>query len=152
MKTVIFSLFAAFTFSILSLGVVSNASAQNSSGLEIHVLPFKVWKQKKIDEAIANVSEIKREVKNASEQIDHQIHQVEQAEINLNVARDLSANDYFVLYLTPKFKGNREALIQASKHLSVKDFADIMAAYQKALETDDILGSKTAPFSYQGPL
>ena len=107
-----------------------------------HVLTFKIWKHKKIDEAMSVVSELKREIRKMSNTKDQAteedrqdlLHQKTQAELNLGVARELSANDYFVLYVAPQFKDNAEAMGQAAKNLSSKDVADILAAYQKRLE------------------
>ncbi len=61
-----------------------------------------------------------------------------QAELNLGVAKELSANDYFLLYVSPQFKNDNEALVQAAKALSPKDMADILMAYQKRLQNTDI--------------
>ena len=94
------------------------------------ILTFKVWKQKKIDEARSIVNELKREGKKDDK--------LDQAQANLDVAKDLSANDYFVLYLSPQFRDNHDAFVQASKALSPRDMADIMGAYQKRLSTTDV--------------
>jgi hypothetical protein len=145
--TVYFIAALLFTCGLVS----SHALAKTSS--DSNVLAFKVWKQKKIDEAQAYTVEIKREIKQATDQSATQKHKLAQAEVNLKVSRDLSANDYFVLYLTPQFKDDNEALIQASKHLTPKDFADILRAYQKTLDNGAVLGtSKAATSSYDETL
>ena len=54
-----------------------------------------------------------------------------QAQLNYEIAQELSVNDYFVLYLS-QFK-ERSALTEAARKLSVEETADLMAAYQKAL-------------------
>jgi hypothetical protein len=119
------------------------------------ILPFKVWKQKKIDEAKSVVSELKRDLKKISQvkhiDIDEEadkenlVRKLYQAELNLGVVKELSANDYFVLYVTPQFKNNSEALLQAAKALKSKDVADILSAYQRKLQAPEVVGAKTAP-------
>jgi len=74
---------------------------------------------------------------------------VSQAEINLTVSRDLSANDYFVLYLLPQFKDNKEALVQAARHLSPKEVAEILEAYEKILENSESSSAIASPSSYE---
>jgi hypothetical protein len=116
------------------------------------ILPFKAWKHKKIDEAKSIVSELRREsrrigaIRDADdENRDTLGHRISQAELNLGVARDLSANDYFVLYVAPQFKDNMEAFTEAAKSLSAKDMAEILSAYQKRLQPVDVFGAKASP-------
>ena len=102
-------------------------------------LPFKTWRQKKVDEAQALVRESRQEMKRAgSDEKDVARRRLAQAETSLIIAHDLSANDYFLLYVTPLFKDNRQALLQAARHLSAQDTADIMGAYQKTLKNTDL--------------
>lgn len=116
------------------------------------ILPFKVWKQKKVDEAKSIVNDLKREMKKISgaKTIDEEenkediVRKLYQAELNLGVVKELSANDYFVLYVTPQFKNSPDVLNQAAKTLKAKDVADILSAYQKKLQAPDVL-VKTAP-------
>ena len=138
MAKVLFLFFVIFT-----IGFNSHGSQSPS------VLPFKIWKQKKIDEAQSVISEIKKENKRNTEDSEDSKSQKSQAEINLKVAKDLSANDYFVLYVTPQFKNDREALIQASKHLSSRDMAEILSAYQNALEDGGAQTAKNASQPYE---
>lgn len=140
-------------FLIVALGGVSAFASSSHS----HILPFKVWKQKKIDEAKAVVSELKREMRKVpnikvDEDEDQMTlgHRMTQAELNLGVVRELSANDYFVLYVSPQFKGNAEALSEAAKKLSPKDVADILSAYEKRLQAPEVYGAKDATNAIDG--
>lgn len=127
-----------FGLGVINLEQVSLASTDIT---DTHVLSFKVWKQKKIDEARSNVTETKKKIKNSESHSDSFKQELVQSEVTLKVAQDLSANDYFLLYIVPRFPDNPQALVQASKHLSAKDFADILRAYQKTLEGGEVLGS-----------
>jgi len=146
-------LLLSFSVIFLILGIGPSGQA---SGTKSWILPFKIWKQKKIDEAKTVVAELKRQNKKtiqgkAQVKSDNQddedkqgsIQQLSQAELNLGVARELSANDYFLLYVSPQFKNNNEALVQAARALSPRDMADILAAYQKRLQATDISANTT---------
>lgn len=57
-----------------------------------------------------------------------------QAQENLDIARELTVNDYFLLYLR-QFR-EREAFIEAAKKLSPEELADLLMAYQKNVSGD----------------
>jgi hypothetical protein len=114
-----------------------------------HVLSYKVWKQKKIDEAHSVLAELKKEIRKYNnpktpEEEDYlnalQTRQT-QAELNWSVVRELSANDYFLLYISPQFK-NFDALKAAAKTLSPSDMATILEAYQRKLQSPELLGAQ----------
>jgi len=140
---------------LLTAFSVSQASVSNKS----KILPFKVWKQKKVDEAKSVVSELKRQSKkfgqvksegNLDEKEEVQ-QKLSQASLNLGLARELSANDYFLLYVSPQFKGSGEALIQAAKTLTPKDMADILLAYQQQLQGGNPYNGPDTPSSNETP-
>lgn len=54
---------------------------------------------------------------------------IEQARINLEIARDLTVNDYLLVYLS-QFK-SREVLIDVARRMPPEDVADLLQAYQK---------------------
>lgn len=56
---------------------------------------------------------------------------LQQAQMSLDVAHELTVNDYFVLYLS-QFK-TREAFLEAAKKLTPEESADLMISYQKHL-------------------
>jgi hypothetical protein len=123
-------------FSILT-GFRSSASS-NFIGNETSVLSYKAWKLKKVDEAQASLLDLKSE---PSSQKDY----VEQALRNVKLAKSLSPNDYFLLYLSPQFHDNEVAYAQAAKHLSPIELAEILVAYQKNLERDSASSPKIIP-------
>jgi hypothetical protein len=143
-----------FLTSILALSLVSGILPKAYGSVnKPKILPFKVWKQKKIDEAKTIVLELKHESKKLSQvksddQDDEKeeiVQKLSQANLNLGVARELSANDYFLLYVAPQFKGSNEALIEAAKTLSAKDMADILLAYQKRIQSGDAYNGADSP-------
>jgi hypothetical protein len=143
---------ALFVFLILLMTV--GIGQPGLASLKPRILPFKVWKQKKIDEAKAVVLELKHDhrkqtqVKSSEDGGDEpqdEAQKLSQAELNLGLTRELSANDYFLLYVSPQFKGNTEALAQAAKTLSPRDIADILSAYEKKLQASDSYNGSDAP-------
>ncbi|CAN5609157.1 hypothetical protein BH10BDE1_BH10BDE1_21520 [soil metagenome] len=53
----------------------------------------------------------------------------EQARMNLEIAQDLTVNDYLVIYLS-QFK-SREAILDVARRLAPEDIADLLMSYQK---------------------
>jgi hypothetical protein len=70
---------------------------------------------------------------------------LEQARLNVEIAQDLTVNDYFVLYLKP-FK-SKEAFLAAARKLSPDEMGELMLAYQKQLAGDagEALSQAAAP-------
>lgn len=56
---------------------------------------------------------------------------LQQAQLNLDIANDLTVNDYFVLYLSQLEKG---ALLDAVKKMSPDEVVEVMSAYKTYLE------------------
>ena len=54
---------------------------------------------------------------------------IEQARMNLEIARDLTVNDYLLVYLS-QFK-SRDILIDVARRMPPEDVADLLQAYQK---------------------
>jgi len=142
MKRVLLGIFTIVLFFGISEGGIAGSS--------FRILPFKVWKQKKIDEAKAVVAELKRKIKKLSQvkiddgQGDETTQELSQATLNLAVMKELSANDYFLLYVSPQFKSDNDALLQAAKTFSAHDMADILLAYQKRLQAAEVTPSVEA--------
>lgn len=68
---------------------------------------------------------------------------MQQAQLNLEVAQELTVNDYFVLYLS-QFK-SRDAFLDAAKKLNPDEAADLMLAYQKHLTASAPAYDEVAP-------
>src|SRR5437868_3985620 len=101
-------------FLIIILTVPLPAFSQTKDNL---LLPFHGWKLKKLNEAKSIALELKRELKKTKAQKsddDEDTKAVEkraqQADQNVLLAKDLSANDYFVLYVYPVFGNQKDAL------------------------------------------
>ncbi|HMS10269.1 MAG TPA: hypothetical protein PKE66_12335, partial [Pyrinomonadaceae bacterium] len=66
-----------------------------------------------------------------------------QAQLNVQIAHELTVNDYFVLYLS-QLKG-REAFLEAAKKLTPEETADLMVAYQRHLVGSDQAEASSMP-------
>jgi hypothetical protein len=133
------------------VGSATSPSFASANTNKVRVLPFKVWKTKKIDEAKSIVAEFKRQQRQVSQGSENEDEKQElaqklsQSQLNLAVAKELSANDYFLLYVSPQFKDNPSAFLEAAKTLSAKDTAEILGAYQKRLQASDANDDTGAP-------
>jgi flagellar motor protein MotB len=149
---------------ILSLTLLMSIGAQAVAKSDLNVLGFQAWKTSRIDEAKAAVDRLSDQEKEAAtpnpksaRKNKHELgnrlqvaskssrvdQRVQQAQINLEMAHELTVNDYFVLYLS-QFK-QKEAFIEAAKKLSADESADLMMSYQKRLSAgDNDLSSSTA--------
>ncbi len=129
----LFALNLTFLFSLLVMGSEST------------VITFKTWKSKKIDEATSIVIDLKskiRALENTKMRPPYQdenegsvARKLSQAQFNLALTKELSANDYVMLYLNPFFSANHAAVLRAAKSLNPKDVADIIEAYQNKLSS-----------------
>lgn len=148
---------------ILALAILiflANA-AQAEINMGLGVMGFQAWKASRIEEAKTQIDRIQGEagadkaqgerapgekmpvMKGAetktlpkdrlqkSPRIDQRL---QQAQLNLEIAQELSVNDYFVLYLS-RFK-ERSAFQEAARKLSVDEAADLMIAYQRSLDVN----------------
>ncbi|MDZ4676499.1 MAG: hypothetical protein SGI74_03230 [Oligoflexia bacterium] len=123
------------------------------------MLSYKVWKQKKITDSQALLTELKKEIrkynnpKNPEEEeyLSSLNLRLSHAELNWGVIQELSANDYFLLYLAPQAKNNYEALKSAAKTLSPSDMADILEAYQRKLQAPELVGAQGGSSQFESP-
>ncbi len=132
-------------FSILLLSGASSAFAQQPT--LPNVLGFQAWKTSRVDDAKANLDRIqlekaangrpdkKADAKEAAtsrlQRATRSDQKLQQAQLNFEVAQELTVNDYFVLYLS-QFK-HRDAFVEAAKKLTPEEAADLMMSYQKHL-------------------
>jgi hypothetical protein len=68
---------------------------------------------------------------------------IEQAQMNLEIAQDLTVNDYIQIYLS-RFK-SREAMLDVARRMAPEDVADLLISYQKLSS-----GSQVAEHSSPG--
>jgi hypothetical protein len=121
---------------ILTLLTVFTLGAEAKSG--VGVQSFKSWKSRRVTEAQALADNLNRELVMASRAGDtteqNRIKsRLTQAKVNLGVVKELTANDYFVLYLMVQFKNNIAAFSLAAKSLSPQDMSEILDAYRKQM-------------------
>jgi hypothetical protein len=97
------------------------------------VLSFKHWKAQKVTQAKSVVVQVRREMKSFSVLPPSLKARYKQALTNVSIAKELSPNDYFVLYIGPRFKGNTKAIAEATKGLSKEEIAEILVGYSDQL-------------------
>jgi hypothetical protein len=147
---------------ILSVFLVLLAgSAHAEINMGLGVMGFQAWKASRIEEAKTQIERIQGEAgvdkavgdrapgektpvvngagskplaKDRLQKSPRIDQRLQQAQLNLEIAQELSVNDYFVLYLS-RFK-ERAAFQEAARKLSVDETADLMFAYQKSLDVN----------------
>lgn len=100
------------------------------------VLSFKDWQEARVKEAQAILvkTQIDRAESISKDNNKVTANDVQQAKINVEIAKELTASDYFVLYVIPKTRDNKNALLTAAQTLSKMEIAEIFASYQAAIE------------------
>lgn len=103
---------------------------------EAPLLSFKEWQGGRIKDAQAALTRIQIERADAIARDNRKVTSadVQQAKINLDIAKELTANDYFVLYLAPKLESDKTLLDKAIQSMDKNEIAAILAAYQNTLE------------------
>lgn len=94
------------------------------------VVSFKVWKAQKIQQAQGSLKTAKKASTSPANKA-----RLKQAKTNLLIAQELSPNDYFILYLAPKYQGNAKALEVAARFMSRQELAEILVGYSNTLQT-----------------
>lgn len=127
--------FLILIFLSAQFGLVENSfgSTKKSKIFSVEspkVLSFKDWRIRRIQEAADAVKRVQKERNSNQKTGARGYTRLEQAHLNLKIAQSLSAHDYFLFYLSDRFKGNKQALEQAAKKLTPADMAEIMAYYQ----------------------
>ncbi len=101
-----------------------------------HVMNFKEWQENRIREAQGSLVRIQIERADSIAKDNHKVSSsdVQQVKINVEIAKELTANDYFVLYIVPKLETDKSALLKAVQGMSSTEIADILRAYEGNLE------------------
>ena len=68
---------------------------------------------------------------------------IEQAQMNLEIAQDLTVNDYLQIYLS-RFR-SREALLDVARRMAPEDVVDLLLSYQKLVSGSQIAEHSSAP-------
>lgn len=129
-----------FVRALVALFLLTGAYGQAAVNIE----SYQDWKNARIEEAQSQLERLqgkqekgisgKREARAASganansSKLDPKIRQAQE---NLDLARELTVNDYFLLYLR-QFR-EREAFIEAAKKMTPEEVADLLMAYQKSV-------------------
>jgi hypothetical protein len=108
------------------------------------VVSYKVWKAQKVQQAKNSLSHTQKELKSSSENSAIKMR-LKQAKTNVAIARELTPNDYFVLYLGPKYQGNAKALEVAARFMSRQELAEILVGYSNHLHQREEFPSPSFP-------
>lgn len=119
-----------FIFLFVLMGLAPEAPAFAS------VLGFREWKAVRVFEAKNEHAKLSKSLKKLRKSDISRAEEraLNQARMNISIAQDLSPNDYFILYLSQKYRGQKPALLAASKKLSSADMAEILSSYQRLIE------------------
>lgn len=143
-------------------GVVKTDGQSPAGQVESSVLGFQTWKASRVEEA-RNVlerlttdgqldrlsgpdrsptpqtsakGEAKKSQARPAAKGGRADQRVQQAQLNVEIAEELSVNDYFILYLS-QLK-SRDAFVEVARKLSPEEIADLILAYQKSLTTQSV--------------
>jgi len=131
-----------FTISMLPLVALASRGGRSSLKRVPSVVSYQAWKAIKLAEAKSVVDSLKHSLRVAGhdgdeEECNHLQARLTQAQINLGVTRELSANDYFILYLMAHFRNNDDAFSYAARALNKKDVAEILKGYRQQFLTTE---------------
>jgi hypothetical protein len=120
------------------LAIVAVGFARSEARADVtNVLSYQAWKAQRLEEAKTNLEKVQKPTLEAIKKAtpgakaSRSDQRLQQAQLNLDIAQELTVNDYFVLYLT-QFK-QREAFVEVAKKLTPEETADLMMSYQKHL-------------------
>jgi hypothetical protein len=127
---------------LLAIGIALPAFA------ETNIQSYKEWKNEKIQMAVSQAMQarahlLKAKAENNLSQRPNLEKTLEQRLWHLDIAKELSITDYFVLYLTPQNQPDRFKL--AAQKLSVSEIAELMKAYAAELEDSESTPQPTNP-------
>lgn len=126
---------------------MASAPNSNSDGQSVNgVMGFQYWKQLQIDEAKQVLERVQASSptlngsapaneSNKSPKLIRMDQRLKQSQLNLEIAQELTVNDYFLIYLS-QFKG-KDSLIEAAKRLSPDEVAELLMSYQRYLSRAD---------------
>lgn len=99
-----------------------------------HPLSFDVWKAKKVAQARSDYNRIKTRLAWVKRPLSaSQERALRNAQLNLKIARSLSANEYFIVYLTEKFPKDSNALTAVTRKMSAREISEILVEYQRLI-------------------
>jgi hypothetical protein len=103
------------------------------------VLSFKAWKTARIEEAKSTLTQTLKGDASTQAQVNtvsssakaHPNERLSQAQMNVEIAQELTIQDYFIIYLS-QFK-SQTAFQEAAKKLSAEEMGELLVAYKKQL-------------------
>jgi hypothetical protein len=119
------------------------------------VVSFKEWKKAKTLETQIVIQQLESlEKTNPAQFGPEEQSKLKQARTNLDITKDLNAQDYFVLYLSPKFQNDQQAYTKAVQMMSAEEVAQILMGYDKVIEErrkKNLLPVDNAKFGFTTP-
>lgn len=119
------------------------------------VLSFKNWKDGEVVKAQLVLQSLEDAEKNSPLQFGpEEQDKIKTARNNLEIARELNSQDYFILYLSPNFKNNIHAFTEAVQGMEPQDVAQILLAYNKLIEEKkkrSLLPTQNSQFGFAKP-
>ncbi len=120
--------------------IASLATAQVALGSST-ILGFQAWKARRVIEAQSLFQQVRTEVRMALSKAQNRSPQrarylqerLEQARLNIQISRELTPNDYFVLYVRERRNTNPRAFVLAVEQMSNPEVAEILASYHQSL-------------------
>lgn len=127
----------------------------SQTALAQDVVSFKEWKKAKALESQLAIQQLEVIEKTTPAQFgpDEQ-SKLKQAKTNLEITKDLNAQDYFVLYLSPKFQNDQQAYTKAVQMMSAEEVAQILLGYDRVIEErrkKNLLPIDSAKFGFSTP-
>lgn len=127
--------------------------SQGASAQE--VVSFKEWKKAKITETQSAISQLEGLEKSSPNQFGPEEQaKLKQARTNLEITKDLNAQDYFVLYLSPRFQNDQQSYTKAVQMMSADEVAQILMGYDRVIEErrkKNLLPLDSAKFGFSTP-
>lgn len=130
-----------FSIAIALVGVAAEAqpskvfavsAATPAPALEVlpSALTFQSWKNLRVDEARLVLERLTFENQIQRTPGVRSIgSRVEQAKMNLEIAQDLTVNDYLAIYLS-RFK-SRDVIVDVARRMSPEEIADLLLSHQR---------------------
>lgn len=156
-----------FGLAVLASGSCAWAAPGDTTAASVsNVLTYQAWKSLRMDEArlvlermtyenqLEKMPQIERSpigsaaAKPAAKptkagRADRADARIEQARMNLEIAQDLTVNDYLVLYLS-QFK-SREAMVDVARRMAPEEVADLLISHQKLSSGGQVAEHSMAP-------
>lgn len=144
-------LLMVFSIAIALVGVsaeaqTSNVPAAATPALEAlpSALTFQAWKNLRVDEARLVLERLTFENQiQRSPGVRTMGSRVEQAKMNLEIAQELTVNDYLAIYLS-RFK-SRDVIVDVARRMSAEEIADLLMSHQRLAPSGAMAENSSVP-------